>query len=300
MSKHGWTSLLLIGALFAITGCLLPTIKVTDPNAQATILAVTVNAAVLDTQVVAGPSTATKPAAASDTPGPTWTPTFTPTPSLTPTVFILDTFTPLIPMISVSVPTNCRAGPGTIYAITGALLVGQFAQVYGKDPTGQWWQIRDPSGGEYCWVSDLYGTLTGYTGNVPVYTPAPTPTATYTATPSPGFDLSYDGLVSCTGEWWPELRLDNYGDITFRSIDIEVRDNANSQTVGNDWNSFIDNYDCSSTRSRSTLEPDRGVTVSSPPFSSDPSGHRLRATVTLCSERDLDGDCITEEITFRP
>ncbi|MFN2120906.1 MAG: SH3 domain-containing protein [Anaerolineales bacterium] len=301
MSKYGRTSLILVGALLVATSCLLPTIKVTDPNAQATILAVTINAAVLDTQVVVGTAAGPiLPATATHTPNPTWTPSFTPTPSLTPTLLILDTFTPTIPMISVSVPTNCRSGPSTIYTITGALLVGQFAQVYGQDPTGSWWQIRDPSGGEYCWVSDKYGTLTGYTGDVPVYTPPPTPLPTYTPTVAPGFDLSYDGLVSCSGEWWPQLRLNNYGDITFRSIDIEVHDNANSHTVANDWNSFINNYDCSSTTSRSTLEPDRAVTVSSPPFNSDPSGHRLRATVTLCSERNLDGDCATETITFKP
>lgn len=297
MSKYGRTSLILVGALLVATSCLLPTISITDPNAQATIMAVTVNAAVLGTQGVGGtPGGPTLPPTATHTASPTWTPSLTPTPSFTPTLLILDTFTPFIPMISVSVPTNCRTGPGTVYPRTGALLVGQFAQIYGVDPTGHWWQIRDPSGGELCWMSDLYATITGYTGDVPVYTPAPTPTPT----PAPSFGLSYDGLVSCTGEWWPELRLDNTGDVTFRSIQIDLKDNATSDTVSNDWNSFIDNYDCSSTKSRSTLEPDRGVTVSSPPFGHDPSGHNLRADVMLCTQRNLDGDCVTETIKFKP
>jgi uncharacterized protein YgiM (DUF1202 family) len=307
MRTYRWTSLLLVAALFAAAACLLPTVSITDPNSQATILAATVNAAVGQTQVAAGtPPTATLSPTVTDTPSLTFTPTQTPTasntppPTLTFTPFVFFTVTPLVPMISVSVNTNCREGPGKVYDISGSLLVGQTVQVFGRDPTGVWWQIKDPSGGEYCWVSDLYGTLTGLTDTVPIYTPWPTPLPTYTATPAPGFDLSYSGLVSCTTEWWPEITLDNTGDTTFRSVEITVRDMVTSHEVSDDLNSFVDNYDCSNSKSRSTLLPDKSVTISSPSFTDDPTGHRLRTTITLCSERDLDGDCITETITAKP
>jgi hypothetical protein len=296
------TSLLLVVVLFATAGCLLPTVSIVDAGAQATIQAATINAAVGQTQMAAGtPATATLSPTATFTPSSTPTASLTPTSTLTFTPLVIFTVTPIIPQISVSVPTNCREGPGTVYQIAGALLVGDIAQPLARDPTGHWWLIPNPdSGGDYCWVSDKYATLSGYTDTLPVYTPWPTPIPTYTATPSPGFDVSFDGLVDCTTDWWVELRLDNTGGVTFRSVEIELKDLTNSDSFGDDWNSFIDNPDCSSTKSKSTLLPDKTAVVSSPTLPYDPAGHRLRATVTLCDERDLDGDCVTDTITFKP
>jgi len=301
MRTYRWTSLLLVAVLLAATACLLPTVSITDPNAQATILAATINAAVGQTQIAAGtPPTATLSPTVTYTPTLTFTPTNTPPPTLTFTPFVFFTVTPLVPMISVSVNTNCRDGPAKYYKILGALLVGQTAQVYASNPAGDWWQIRDPSGGEYCWVSDLYATLSGPTFALPIYTPKPTPLPTYTATPSPTFDLSYDGLVDCTTQWWVEIRLENTGGITFRSVEVDVKDLATSHSVSDDSNEFVDNYDCSNSNSKSTLLPDKVAIVSSPAFTTDPTGHKLRTTVTLCSEDDLDGECVTETITAKP
>jgi uncharacterized protein YgiM (DUF1202 family) len=283
------------------SACLLPTFTIVDPVAQATILAATINAAVAQTQVAAGtPPTATLSPTATYTPTLTFTPTNTPPPTWTFTPFIFNTVTPLIPMISVSVNTNCREGPATYYRILGALLVGQTAQVYARNPTGDWWQIRDPSGGEYCWVSGRYATLTGSTSTLPIYTPVPTPLPTYTPTPAPGFDLSYDGLIGCTTEWWVEIRLENTGDITFRSVEFSVKDLSTSHSVSDDSNNFVDNFDCSSSNSKSTLLPGKTVIISSPPFTTDPTDHKLRTTVTLCSEDNLDGECVTETISAKP
>ncbi len=41
-------------------------------------------------------------------------------------------------------------------------------------------------------------------------------------------------------------------------------------------------------------------TVSAPAFAYDPSGHKLRATITLCSRDEQNGMCITESIKFTP
>ena len=55
---------------------------------------------------------------------------FTPTVTLTPT--------PAIPMVSVSLDTNCRTGPGKIYDYLGALLVGEKAEIVGKNTTSNY------------------------------------------------------------------------------------------------------------------------------------------------------------------
>jgi hypothetical protein len=117
------------------------------------------------------------------------TATDTPTPSLTPS--ITPTMTPSIPMVSVSVNTNCRKGPGIVYDNLAALLVGEQAEVVGKytaaDP--DYWIIKKNS--VTCWLWGEYATVEGNTSNLPEMvppptpTPSPTPTATATATVTP-------------------------------------------------------------------------------------------------------------------
>ena len=51
-------------------------------------------------------------------------------PSATPTITLTPTLG--VPMVSVSVDTNCRFGPGDFYEYEGALLVGEQAEVAGK------------------------------------------------------------------------------------------------------------------------------------------------------------------------
>jgi hypothetical protein len=40
--------------------------------------------------------------------------------------------------------------------------------------------------------------------------------------------------------------------------------------------------------------------VSSPLINYDPTGHKLRATITLCSDDGVNGTCITQVVNFKP
>jgi len=83
--------------------------------------------------------------------------------------------------VTVSVDTNCRLGPGTAYAIVGALAVGQSAEVVGRSASSDNWIIRLPSNlAVTCWLWGQYATVTGDTSTLPVITPPPTPTMTPT------------------------------------------------------------------------------------------------------------------------
>ncbi|TAK13485.1 MAG: hypothetical protein EPO32_05310 [Anaerolineae bacterium] len=88
-----------------------------------------------------------------------------------------------VPLVSVSVDTNCRIGPGNVYDYRGALLVGEVAEIVAVDPSGNYYYIPNPDGSGYCWVWAEYATVEGSTAGLPVYTPPPTPTPTYTPTP---------------------------------------------------------------------------------------------------------------------
>lgn len=292
------TSLLLVSTLLATFACALPDLPQVDQGISQTSIAQTVLAAVQATQ------SANPPTLPVDTPTPAASTTFTSsTPSLTPTEtltpILIWTATPLISSISVSVPTNCRVGPGKAYQMVGALLVDEIAQIYARDPTGNYWYIRNPDADGFCWLWGEYATVSGPVSLLPIYTPPPTPSPTLTSTPAPGFDASYQGLDSCTG-WWAEIKLKNTGSIDFRSVGITLKDMATSNSVSNIADGFINDNGCTSSTSKVSLAEGKSVTVSSPAFTYNPAGHKLRATITLCSETGQNGYCVTETITFKP
>jgi hypothetical protein len=291
------SSLLVIVLLLGVAACVLPGVSQVDPVAQATSVAQTLAVIIQSTQQTA--FTSLTPTSEVATSTETFTPVY-PSQTATGTLTATSIFTPtpFLPQISVSIPTNCRTGPGSAYPMVGALLVGKTVQVYARDPTGTFWYIENPdSPGQFCWVWGQYATITGLTYILPMYTPPPTPTAT--ATPPPSFDASYSGLVVCTG-WWPEIRLKNTGEVTFRSVGISLKDTDTSTSVYNSSDGFTDNPDCVSTSSRKALLPDRSVTVSAPGFTYDPTGHKLRASITLCSDTGQSGVCVVDTITFTP
>ena len=219
-------------------------------------------------------------------------PTNTPTQTLSPTPIF--TPTPLVPQISVSVATNCRVGPGKAYERVGALLVGEVAQVVGRDLAGNYWYIRNPERNTgFCWVWGEYATLSGYTLALPIFTPPPSPT------PTPDFTISYAGLDSCVG-WWTEYKLENVGDTTFKSISLTVKDTNTNTSVSMDANGFTNIDGCTSSNTEDTLPVGKTRRVSAPAFSYDPSGHKLRATITLCTDTKQAGTCTTDEIDFEP
>ena len=230
------------------------------------------------------------------TPGPTSTlelPTLSPTVTFTPTPTAIIIPTSGVPQISVSVATNCRVGPGRVYDRVGALLVGQVAEVLGRNQVSNYWYIREPTRNVNCWLWGEYATVTGNFTALPVYTPPPTPT------PMPDFAAEYERLETCTG-WWVDINLANTGGISFDSVSLTVRDRDTDIVTSMISDNFTDLDGCSESDSRERLNPGADQTVSSSPFTYDPRGHRLRATITLCSQDELSGTCITEVINFTP
>jgi hypothetical protein len=292
MRKFNPIYLAVMALLVLSLACVVPSVAVTpDQNTVGTAIVQTMSVALTQTFQPLIPITngATPTPASTFTPEP---PTFTPTVTLTPTP--LFTPTPLVPLISVSVATNCRVGPGRIYDRVGALVVGEIAEVVGRDPTGNYWYIRNPdSSSGYCWLWGEYATLTGNFAALPMFTPPPTPT------PAPAFDAFYSDLDTCNG-WWVDIDLDNTGGITFRSISLTVRDTENDAIVSLYRDGFTDNDGCLDSVTRDNLEPGSTRTISSPPFAYDPNGHKLRATITLCSNNGQSGTCVTNVITFEP
>lgn len=290
---HKYNPILLLATVLLVVSlaCVAPSIAATpDPGLIGTAIAQTLSAGVTQYSPSLMPMIQV-----TDTPVFTFTPeppTVTPTITLTPSPVF--TPTPVVPLISVSVSTNCRIGPGKVYDRVGALLVGQVAEVVGRDPTGGYWYIRNPdSRPEFCWLWGEYATLSGNVAALPMYTPPPTPT------PVPNFDASYVRLETCTG-WWVDIELRNTGGVNFKSVSLTLRDTLNDTVLSMYTDGFTDVSGCLDSVNRSNLQPGESRIISSPPFVYDPTGRKLRATITACSNTGNSGTCVSQVITFTP
>lgn len=125
------------------------------------------------------------PSASTLAPSAAPSPTSTPTPTTTPTLTFPPTITPRpTPFVRVSGDNvNLRSGPSTTCAVVGRAARGEVLAIVGRDPSGQWWQVRTRDGAA-AWIVGSLALATG-TDLVPTkpVTPCP-PRPTATAVPT--------------------------------------------------------------------------------------------------------------------
>jgi hypothetical protein len=113
----------------------------------------------------------------------------------------------------------------------------------------------------------------------------------------PDFAADYSKLEGCNG-WWTDIKLENTGGLTFESISMTVRDTSNDVVVSMYTDVFHNINGCIETSTKERLNPGDTLIVSGPSFTYNPTGHELRATITLCSRDGQNGLCVTESIKF--
>jgi hypothetical protein len=134
--------------------------------------------------------------------------------SATPANTATPTNTPVPPTLSVSVATNCYAGPRSNYGFVITVYPGTTVAVVGKDPADNYWIIVVPNyPGTVCWLAGQYASLSGDTGNLPA--PATPAISTYTLSEPRGLRISCTSqLLSGTpgpgsSEWTVVFRWSN-------------------------------------------------------------------------------------------
>ena len=245
--------------------------------------------------------TLTAPApTASEMPTETLPPTATPLPSQatgTPSPTPVPTTSTQV-TLSASVNTNCRVGPSIQYDVVGYLTTIQTAEVRGRDSSGEWWYIENPSqAGSFCWVWSGTTKVEGETSSLPIITPVPLPTNT--ATPEQAFLLSYAATHLCGSDPTAIFKIENTGTSKLESLTLTIHD------VSADVDLFgPENSDA----------PFMGTARECPPggdalatgstgyvggaIGSVASGHTLRATVKLCTQNGLVGECSQKAVEF--
>lgn len=273
----------LIILLSASLACGLPAPSATaDPSALATSIVQTVAARQTEAARAQPPTTTFTASPPTSSP--------LPLPSLTPTSDF--TATPEIPLLSVSVATHCRTGPGKLYQSVGMLLVGETAEIVGREPKGEYWYIRNPDQNpEFCWVWGNYATVSGNTLYIAYISPEPPPASSFT--------ISFQRVGNCK-VWWVDFRLTNSSPAAFQSFSLTMRDITANTTASMESNDFTRRDGCNAPLTTDILIPGGAVTVSSPPLAANPAGHTLNVSITACTEADLHGACLTRELTFKP
>jgi hypothetical protein len=95
------------------------------------------------------------------------------------------------------------------------------------------------------------------------------------------------------------LRLNNTGLVAFKSFSLTVKDLNTSVTLTSSGNGFTKLTGCIASAILASLQPTKVTILSGPAFSYNPTGHKIRATLTLCSLVGLGGQCVSNTITFK-
>ncbi len=295
---------LLILAAILLSSCSLPGASVAQPtqdvNAIYTAAAQTLQAQLTQSAAEQPPTQEPPPPQPpTDTSQPaemiptdTLAPVFTPTTAFTPT--------PAVPVAVISTNANCRKGPTAQYTVIVVLKKGDRAEIFGRNSDRSWWYVQIPGKpGQYCWVWGNNVNVEGDTGGVQVVTPPPIPiTPTFTPSPDVEFDPSFDNIHECSGDPFAIFELDNTGEVDFESMRLVI----------------VDTHDDDEIYDKSSDAPFMGAGTECPPggdtfpkrktfwvggdIEDGGDGHDATATITLCTEDDLDGTCVTEEVDF--
>lgn len=313
MKKNRSLSLILscVVLIVVLLGCYIPaeflppTAPPQQPDVQVAVAQTLTAIALLNPGVTSLPTqpppTETLPPPPTETPSLTFSPTSTFTVFPTPTLSAVASPLPPLPLtagpvwVSVSVDTNCRSGPGKIYDYRGALLVGETTEVVGREGKGEYWYVRNPDkAGDFCWVWGKYATLSGSPAALPVLTPPPTPT------PAPDFSIVSARVDKCVG-WFVSVKVKNAGPFSFESIRVKIYDPAKDKTIGSPYyNGFEEWKGCIGGPTDEVLESGNSGYVQSNDFAYDPKGHNLKITVTMCTENDGGGTCVSRTKTIKP
>ncbi len=77
------------------------------------------------------------------------------------------------PIFYVNGNIQCRSGPGPNFRVLASFTPGTVLNMLGKDPSGNYWLVKDPNSSAVCWLLTVDGTPGGSFASLPVVTPQP-------------------------------------------------------------------------------------------------------------------------------
>jgi len=205
--------------------------------------------------------------------------------------------TPPAPILTANIETRCRQGPNPAFAVVSFILVGQKADVIGKNPENTWWLIHDPQGKfGNCWVWGETTQLLGDIQTVPVVEPPPLPTNQ----PMANFNASFANFHICGGVGVATFAIGNTGTLEFRSSNITIWDVTNNVGLAgpeSSNNPFLTSaFAC--LPGFTTLPAGATAFVAKGMGFLPSSGTRGRGIIVLCTLPNLGGQCLEQRANF--
>jgi len=228
--------------------------------------------------------------AAPPTSTPQELPQSTPTP-LPPTI-------PVSPTIRANLNTNCRAGPATSYPIVGVFLEGQQSTVRGRNANNTWWFIENPGKPDSnCWVWGESTVVQGDILSLPIVTPPPEPTLP----PGANVAVGFSNIHNCNGLPTAIFMVLNKGNETLKSVSLAIIDATSNiplfGPVAKNAPFMIKAGDCP--WGGFNLKAGETGYIGGSLGPSAKSKHTALASIMICTEKGLVGDCASSNIQFK-
>lgn len=190
--------------------------------------------------------------------------------------------------------TNCRTGPAGNYELVAKYQVGQQLDVVAKDLGSAYWFVQNPEKPEErCYLLLQNFKIDGDASALPKYTPQPSPTA------MPYFNVSFKKFDTCKSLDFAQFIVENIGSVPFRSAYIKFTDLKVNKSVEQALNAFDQHNGCVLAKNVAPLNQGESGYVETPPIGWNAHGHKLRATLMLCTEQNLKGTCVTQTIDVK-
>jgi hypothetical protein len=234
----------------------------------------------------------------TETPAPTESPSPTETPVLTATTpaVITPTSGPTSASSGASAHVNqatyCRDEPSNHSASIFTALAGTDLNIVSQTTVKNYVIVQNPDNPtQTCWLWTKYVTVNGDLSGLPVVSPHPTKAM--------DFVLNFYQEEYCTS-WELSFKIVNTGPTTLQSYKIEIKDITAKVTKTTSNNFFDKGYGCSVSKDVANLVPGQAGFFHAEEFPYDPFGDEMTATVTMCSQDNQSGDCVSQEINFTP
>lgn len=290
--------------LFSVLIVLILSACAAQPVAQPTLAPTATTAPIVITEAPTEPSvepTATATALPTNTPEPTATAAMetVSVEAVQPTAAVVNSGSDVY--ISLNANTICRTGPATTYPSVASIPAGLKVKAVGRLANDDiYYYIENPDAPETrCWVFGQGAAVEGNRSLLALVEPLPSPTPNA----HKNFTITYSGIKQCGDDYAFKFIVTNTDDLVWQSIRVRITDAKTKIAADISANRFEEYSNCVLDNYQGDLAKDEHVfmTPYNPGhFDYRPYGGNFIIRVTLCSEKNWAGTCMTKEIKVNP
>lgn len=203
--------------------------------------------------------------------------------------------------LTLTANTICRTGPATNYQSVTTIPAGQRVLAVGHlSIDSPYYFIENPAEQDtHCWVFGQSAAFEGNLAELLLIEPLPSPTPITHA----DFSVVYSNIKECAGDFSFRFYVENTDKTIWQSIKVYIVDVKTKQSVSYSSNRFEESVNCHLDNYQEDLAEGERVFIT--PFNPGhfdyrPYGGTFLLKVTLCTEENLAGTCLTREIKVQP